>query len=183
MKKNILLGVTGSVAAILTDKLYKALLEIGNVDVKIVITDKADCFIPAKVFDIPNKVLGDEDEWEWEKKGDPIIHIDLAKWADIMVIAPLTANTLAKITYGLSDNLLTSVVRAWDYEKPLILAPSMNCQMYEHVITSKQIKELYNRGCIICDPVEKTLACGDTGIGAMAHIDTIVQSVKDYING
>jgi len=99
-----------------------------------------------------------------------------------MVIAPLTANTLAKITYGLADNLLTSIVRAWDYEKPLILAPSMNSVMYSNLITTKQIKEMYHRGCIICDPVEKTLACGDTGIGAMANISTIIENVKAYSN-
>ena len=65
---------------------------------------------------------GDEEEWhEWEKKGDPVLHIELRKWADLLVVAPLSANTLAKLAQGLCDNCLTSVVRAWDWSKPLLV--------------------------------------------------------------
>lgn len=65
---------------------------------------------------------GDEDEWHvWQNKGDPVLHIDLRKWADLLVIAPLSANSLAKMAQGLCDNCLTSVVRAWDFTKPLLV--------------------------------------------------------------
>lgn len=65
---------------------------------------------------------GDEDEWHaWKAIGDPVLHIDLRRWADLMVIAPLSANTLAKLAGGLCDNLLTCVVRAWDFDKPLLV--------------------------------------------------------------
>ena len=65
---------------------------------------------------------GDEEEWhQWQKKGDPVLHIELRKWADLLVVAPLSANTLAKLALGLCDNCLTSVVRAWDWSKPLLV--------------------------------------------------------------
>lgn len=68
---------------------------------------------------------GDEEEWhEWQKKGDPVLHIELRKWADLLIVAPLSANTLAKLAQGLCDNCLTSVVRAWDWNKPLLVRVS-----------------------------------------------------------
>lgn len=70
------------------------------------------------------------------------MHIELRKWADCLLIAPLSANTMAKISNGLCDNLLTNVARAWDYNKPMILAPAMNTMMYENPITKKQITKL-----------------------------------------
>lgn len=70
-----------------------------------------------------NGPAGDEEEWRaWQAKGDPVQHIELRKWADILVIAPLSANTLAKMAQGLCDNCLTSVVRAWDWSKPLLVS-------------------------------------------------------------
>lgn len=62
--------------------------------------------------------------------GDPVLHIELRRWADVLVLAPLSANTMAKVAHGLCDNLLTSVVRAWDYAKPMIVAPAMNTYMW-----------------------------------------------------
>ena len=67
-------------------------------------------------------LVGDEEEWhQWQQKGDPVLHIDLRKWADLLIVAPLSANTLAKVAQGLCDNCLTSVVRAWDFTKPLLV--------------------------------------------------------------
>lgn len=75
--------------------------------------------------------MTDKDEWEsWKLKGDKVLHIELRKWAHIMLIAPLSANSLAKISNGLCDNLLMSIVRAWDFNKPFIVAPAMNTYMY-----------------------------------------------------
>lgn len=95
----------------------------------------------------------DEEEWEqWKKRGDIVLHIELRKWADCLLIAPLSANTLAKISTGICDNLLTQVCRAWDMEihkagharvgllkKPIVACPSMNTMMWEHPITAKQL--------------------------------------------
>lgn len=95
-----------------------------------------------------------------------------------MLIAPLDANTLAKVANGLADNLLTCTVRAWDLLKPLIFAPAMNTVMFQHPITEKQIKILENdfRFKQIA-PISKVLVCGDTGLGAMAEPVTIAERV------
>ena len=140
-----------------------------------------------------------DDEWkEWTQLGDPVLHIELRDWADTMVIAPLSAHTLAKISLGLCDDTLTCVVRAWDFGhgsrpgKPLLLAPAMNTAMYEHPVTAPQletIQKFWNReknsdipdGVVVISPQVKTLACGEVGIGALASVDQIVTSVEDAL--
>lgn len=201
---NILLCGTGSVAAIKFYKLYTELKEIGNV--KGILTKSGEYFAnkgdikpgtdPASLAD---EIYKDEDEWKWEKVGDKVLHIDLRDWADILVIAPLSANTLAKMTYGLCDNLLTSVYRAWDYNKPIVAAPAMNTQMWENPLTGEQLNTLTDRhrqrpsdSAIaysirmskfhIVSPISKALACGTTGMGAMAHTKDVVDAVYAMLN-
>lgn len=111
-----------------------------------------------------------------------MLHIDIGKWANIMVIAPLSANSLAKIATGLCDNLLTCIVRAWDLEKPLLFCPAMNTRMFEHPITSEQIAKLTAWGYNEIPAITKTLMCGDTGNGAMAEVDTIVLNIFNKLN-
>jgi phosphopantothenoylcysteine decarboxylase len=91
----------------------------------------------------------------------------LRKWADCLIVAPLSANTMAKVVNGLCDNLLTNIIRAWDYGKPIIVAPAMNTLMYENPITNKQINKMKKMGIKIIDPIEKMLMCGERGNGAM----------------
>lgn len=170
--KNILLGLTGSVASILFDKLHTRLSEYG--EVRTIITEKALHFANPK----NQTCYEDKNEWNWKEKGDPILHIELRKWADIFVIAPLSANTLAKISNGLCDNLLTSVARAWDWKKPMILAPSMNTQMWDSPITRNQLAIVSGYGARVVQPTAKVLACGDEGVGAMANIDDIIAPIK-----
>lgn len=81
----------------------------------------------------------------------------------MFLIAPLSANTLAKISHGLCDNLLTSVARAWDYNKPMLIAPAMNTFMWDNPLTGEQLKKMESLGAMVISPVIKTLACGDTG--------------------
>ena len=134
--KNILLGVTGSVAAILTPKLIEALKNIG--EVKVIFTDTAYNFVHGHIINC--QIYNDRSEWhEFEKVGDPILHIELRKWADVMLIAPCTMNTLAKISCGLCDNLLTNTVRAWDFKKPIFLSPACNTLMWNNDLTLMQI--------------------------------------------
>lgn len=124
------------------------------------------------------KVFQDEDEWrQWQKKGDPVTHIDLRQESDLFLIAPLSANSLAKIANGLCDNLLTCVIRAWNFnEKPVSVCPAMNTVMWNSPFTSKHLGVLSKElGVHIIDPVSKQLACGETGVGAMAHVDDIVK--------
>lgn len=183
---NILLCATGSVATIKMIEMIDLLLSSdGNVNVRLAVTDRAKHFLPSAA-ELEQRfptlsTYSDENEWDsWNSKGDPVLHIELRKWADMMVIAPLSANTLAKMAHGLCDNLVTCVVRAWDMDKPLIVAPAMNTMMFEHPFTAKHLKTLKEdlRAHII-DPVEKLLACGDVGVGAMEEPHNIVSQVLD----
>jgi len=202
LRKNVLLCITGSVAAIKLESLVDLLISKLNVNICIIPTENALHFVTnfnqykaeslserlnyLKENSNNKKVFSftDEDEWSsWNKRSDPVLHIELRKWADLMLIAPLDANTLAKISNGLCDNLLTCVVRAWDIEtiehKPVIICPAMNTCMFKHPLTKLQLDLLTNSfGFSLIDCIEKTLICGDSGIGAMANIDTIV----DYIS-
>lgn len=172
---NILLGITGSVAAVLTHKLVWNLKQ--NHKVKIVVTDTVQNFIDLSPH---QEVYNDRSEWDqFNEVGDPILHIELRKWADLFLIAPCTMNTLAKITNGLCDNLLTNTVRAWDSSKPFFIAPACNTHMWDHPITTNQINFAQeDLGIQVIPPTSKTLACGDTGIGAMADIDTILSFIN-----
>lgn len=171
---NILLGVTGSVAAILTDKLVAELEKLG--EVKVIFTQSVYHFNDG--HNIKN-LYSDKDEWETFKKvGDPILHIELRKWADVFLIAPCTANTMSKLANGLCDNLLTNVAMAWDYKKRFVIAPACNTHMWDNLITKRNTSVLTGLGVRIISPVEKTLACGDTGIGAMGDIVTISNYIK-----
>ncbi|XP_077684647.1 phosphopantothenoylcysteine decarboxylase isoform X3 [Eretmochelys imbricata] len=95
-----------------------------------------------------------------------------------MLVAPLDANTLAKIANGICDNLLTCVIRAWDMTKPLLFCPAMNTAMWEHPITAQQVEQLKDFGYMEIPCVVKRLVCGDEGRGAMAEVCTIVEKVK-----
>ncbi len=183
----VLLGVTGSVAAIMTVKMTEALLAAGT-EVKIVATKNAFHFWDPKRKEadfVKVPVLEDHNEWPKKnfERGMPVAHIDLRDWADILLIAPLTANTLGKMANGLADNLLTCIIRAWPTTKPLILAPAMNTEMWCHPATSHQLNTLksWYPDLKIIRPISKTLICGQTGIGAMANIDDIVLIVMENL--
>lgn len=106
----------------------------------------------------------------------------MRKWADAILLAPLGANTLAKISNGLCDNLLTEVVRAWDFKKPGFFALAMNTCMFESFITEKQRKILKEEFKFIEIPVvSKQLACGDIGLGALASSKDIFKTVDEYL--
>lgn len=207
--RNLLLCITGSVASIKLSELVRNILEkCPHMNICIIPTQNALKFIPnfndlfnTKIPCLSDRLkiitkseqswsglvfsFNDEEEWEsWKKRDDPILHIELRKWADLCLIAPLDANTLAKISNGLCDNLLTSVIRAWDIEsiksKPIVICPAMNTAMYMHPITRKQLDLLANDfGFTIINPIEKTLMCGDKGVGAMAHVQDIAAKIRE----
>ncbi|XP_039874832.1 phosphopantothenoylcysteine decarboxylase-like [Simochromis diagramma] len=177
---NVLVGVTGSVAALKLPLLVSQLLELSGVDVRVVTTEHAKHFYNSAEVSV--KIYSDEDEWElWKQRSDPVLHIELRRWADLLVIAPLDANSLGKIARGICDNLLTCVVRAWDTSRPLLFCPAMNTAMWLHPITAQQVSRLKEFGYVEIPCVAKKLVCGDEGKGAMAEVSTIVSLVKEYL--
>lgn len=190
MKTKILLGLTGSVATIL----YKKLVEQLSVlyEVTVIVTDKCDYFfdldmLRACVKKQGGNVYTDKDEWEfnsevWDKK-DSILHIELRNKFSALVIAPCSANTLAKISNGICDNLLTCVVRAWDRNRPIILAPSMNTEMYTHRLTSLQLDlfKSFSVNNFVLNTKCKQLACKTVGYGALTNISDIVTATQDSL--
>jgi phosphopantothenoylcysteine synthetase/decarboxylase len=129
-----------------------------------------------------------DQEWkDWRRMGDPVLHIDLRDWADVAVVAPLSAHSLAKFATGLCDDALSCAVRAWPWAgagKPLVLAPAMNTGMWEHPVTRAHLDALRSFGehqpgaVTIVPPQVKTLACGETGDGALASVQDIVEAVQ-----
>lgn len=178
---NVLLGVTGSVATIVVGKLVETLKAHGH-EVQIIATKSSLYFFAPDTLGV--KVWRDEDEWPGERyeRGQDIPHIELRRWADVLVIAPLSANTLAKLAGGLCDNLLTCVFRAWDFAKPVVIAPAMNTHMWESPFTHMHLRQLEGLGALglkltVVAPVKKTLACADVGMGAMAEVDAITKAI------
>lgn len=171
-KLNILLGVTGSVATILIEKIKYELECIGNV--KIISTEKSFNFSPPNIDSYT-----DQDEWDVYTQNKSVLHVDLRKWADVFVVAPLSVSSLGKIANGISDNLLTCTCLAWDFSKPIIVAPSCNTMMFTNPTTQRNLKTLTDMGYVVVPPIRKVLACGDDGIGAMAQIESIIQTVKN----
>jgi len=112
--------------------------------------------------------------------GDPILHIELRRWADIVLIAPCSANTLAKIATGTCDNLVTSLLRALAPTTPTYVYPAMNTLMYEHPLTAQHVRTVRDViGYHVVGPISKGLACGDVGVGAMVEWRDIVASVVE----
>jgi len=182
--KNVLVCCTGSVATIKIPEILEKLKENSNLTVKLVITKSSLHFLPGleTLGQVGEDIFTDAQEWElWQNRGDPVLHIDLRKWADIAVVAPIDANTLAKISTGLADNLLTCVLRAWDFSKPVIVAPAMNTFMFEHPVTQPQLETIKTWGYTVLSPQVKTLVCGDKGTGAMASVETIVQAINSHL--
>lgn len=206
----VLLGVTGSVAAIKAPELFTGLRRAGH-EVKVVATRSACYFFDpvalAPAGDPPRRdpavVFLDEDEWPGERyrRGDPVLHIELRRWADVLLIAPLDANTMGKLACGLADNCLTCVWRAWEPARQVVLAPAMNTLMWQHPATARHLRQIALDLGISADeslgldalihavnssakphrvvpPQEKRLACDDVGIGAMAEVDNIISVVR-----
>ncbi|XP_056272643.1 phosphopantothenoylcysteine decarboxylase [Pseudoliparis swirei] len=176
----VLVGVTGSVAALKLPLLVSQLLQLPGVDIRVVTTEHAKHFYNSA--EVSAQLYSDMDEWElWTQRSDPVLHIELRRWADLLVIAPLDANTLGKIANGICDNLLTCVVRAWDTSRPLLFCPAMNTAMWKHPITAQQVSRLTEFGYVEIPCISKKLVCGDEGKGAMAEVSTIVGVVNQYL--
>ncbi|KAF2142505.1 uncharacterized protein K452DRAFT_286918 [Aplosporella prunicola CBS 121167] len=219
-KAHLLLAASGSVATIKIPAIVDALSCHQNLSIRLIFTSSAAAFLAGQsaeqpslsdLVSMPNVdgIYLDEDEWvELWTRGASILHIELRRWADIMVVAPLSANTLAKMVGGICDNLLLSAIRAWDTtglldpvreefaaacasdavearKKIIMVAPAMNTAMWHHPITKKQVGMLEgewnvrNGGWVeVLRPIEKSLACGDIGGGGMKEWRDIVGIIE-----
>jgi phosphopantothenoylcysteine decarboxylase len=229
-KFHVLLAASGSVATIKIHNIISSLSANPQISIRLVLTASAAKFLAGQSAEQPSleeirKIKGleaiylDEDEWAipWTR-GAKILHIELRRWADIMIVAPLSANTMAKMAAGLCDNLLLSTMRAWDISglldpphsvtvpaphapqtktvtfptsrrKIILVAVAMNTAMWFHPVTQKHIKLLEEEwgtksegGWIeVLRPVDKGLACGDVGSGAMHSWDLIVARINELL--
>ncbi|KAI0036582.1 flavoprotein [Vararia minispora EC-137] len=179
---HVLLIVTGSVASIKAPLIVEELVSYDRVSVEVVATIPALTFFDAEaVRKLGVNVWTDRDEWRADYAiGDPILHIELRRWADIVLIAPCSANTLAKISNGICDNLATSLLRALAPTTPTIVYPAMNTLMYDHPLTARHLQVIRDIiGYTVVGPISKGLACGDVGLGAMVEWRDIVKNVVD----
>ena len=170
--KTILLGVTGSIAAYKAADLAGRLVKAGH-DVHVVMTANALEFIAPLTFQtlsrnaVTTGTFGGKDQW------NPA-HIALADRADLLLVAPATANTIAKLANGIADDALTSIALA--STAPLLVAPAMNGKMWMHPATQENVARLKSRGAKFIGPEEGLLACGYEGIGRLWNVDEIARA-------
>ncbi|MBQ3302038.1 MAG: bifunctional phosphopantothenoylcysteine decarboxylase/phosphopantothenate--cysteine ligase CoaBC [Eggerthellaceae bacterium] len=177
-QKTVLLGVTGCVAIYKACEVLRGLQKAG-IRVKVVMTEHATHFIDPTLFRSLTRepvAVGLFDD----APGDPIHHISLAKEADLFLIAPCTANVMAKMAHGICDDLLTTTALATT--APILIAPAMNVNMYEHPATRKNMEVLKGSGVRFVDVVEGYLACGDEGKGKLAPFEDIVNAALEMLS-
>ncbi len=176
MNKNILLGVTGGVAIYKVVDVVSRLKKLGY-NIKIIMTDSACEFVSPMTFETIGKC--DVKTKMFHEGSHKIVeHIDLASWADLFLIAPASANTMAKINHGIADNLLTSCALA--YDKKIMFCVSMNTNMLNNPATQKNIRELEEKGHIMVSSNSGLLACNVVGDGRLKEPWEIVEEVEKY---
>jgi phosphopantothenoylcysteine decarboxylase/phosphopantothenate--cysteine ligase len=172
--REILIGVTGGIAAYKTAALVSRLVQAGA-GVSVVMTRAATRLVGAKTFEAltgrPVRV------GVFGPGGHP--HIDAARSAEILCVAPATANFLAKAAWGLADDLLSTVLLAMD--GPVVMAPAMNCEMWQKPAVQRNVAQLLADGVVLVDPEEGYLSCGEVGAGRMASPEKIFQVLADQL--
>ncbi len=169
--RRVLLGVTGSIAAYKAAALARLFVDAGA-EVQVILTSSAERFVAAETF---AALTGNPVHTSlWDRPGE-VVHVRLAHEADIVVVAPATANVLAKLANGLADDLLTSTLL--EVAGPLFLVPAMHTGMWQHPATRANVATLVERGARIVGPVVGALASGDQGLGRMAEPDEIFSAI------
>ena len=171
--KTVLLGITGSIAAYKIAYLASALHKL-HADVHVLMTENATNFINPITFETltGNKCLVDTFDRNFQFQ---VEHVSIAKKADVVMIAPASANVIGKLANGLADDMLTTTVMACRCQK--ILAPAMNTAMYENPVVQDNIRKLQNYGYEVITPASGYLACGDTGAGKMPEPETLLEYI------
>lgn len=175
--KTVVLGVTGGIAAYKACDLVSRLHKKG-INIRIIMTEHACEFVQPLTLEVlsGNRVVTDmfNRDFPWE-----VEHISLAKAADVFAVVPATANILGKYAHGIADDMLSTTLLAT--RAPVLFAPAMNTNMYEHPAVQENIATLKQRGCLFVEPASGHLACGDTGKGKLADVETIEQAILDAL--
>ncbi|GAB4131622.1 MAG: hypothetical protein Kow0040_11200 [Thermogutta sp.] len=173
--REILVGVTGGIAAYKTASLVSRLMQSGD-SVTVVMTEAATRLVGPKTFEaLTGRPVG-VDIWA----PTPHPHIDLARRAELLCVAPATANFLAKAAWGLADDLLTTCLLA--FTGPVVVAPAMNAQMWAKPAVQRNLQRLRDDGFVIIEPGEGHLSCGEIGTGRMAEPDVIFAKIEEVLN-
>lgn len=168
--RKVALFVTGGIASYKACEILRGLQKNGC-DVRVAMTEAATELVGPKTFEA---LTGHEVYLDVFESSSPIPHIELAEWADIALVAPATANVMAKMTYGIADDMVSTALLACSC--PIIVAPAMNVHMWENPATQQNAETLESRGVFLVGPATGRLACGDTGAGKLAEVDQIVSA-------
>ena len=177
---HITLAITGSIASYKAADLVSSLKKQGHI-VSVLMTKAATDFIQPLTLQVLSQNLVHLDVMQ-EPYPDQVNHIERGKETDLFIVAPATANTIAKLAYGFADNMVTSTALALPDNIPKLLAPAMNTKMYNHPATQTNLKTLESYGYGIISPKESLLACGDFGSGALADLEIIIERIKETLN-
>ena len=180
--KKIILGVCGSIAAYKSAYLLRELMREGA-DIRVVMTPSAANFVTPLTFSALSRKQVYTEMFPEGGSATSIgtWHIELGLWADLMLIAPVTASTIAKLAYGIADNFLTSIALA--LRAPMMIAPAMDADMLIHPSTSSNLSKLKERGVLVLEPEKGELASGLTGTGRLAEVGRVVESVEAFFEG
>lgn len=176
--KTVIVGISGSIAAYKACEIVSQLTK-KNYLVHVLMTKSACQFVTPLTLQTLSKNRVYVDVFDKEDPGI-VTHIELAKIADLVLIAPASANLIARLAYGLADDMLTSTLLAIG-DVPVLIAPAMNEKMYEHVSVQENLKTLKNRGYIEIEPRQALLACNVWGKGALEDVDVIVAHVDSVL--
>lgn len=176
----ITLAVTGSISAYKAADLTSQLGKLGHF-VTILMTDAATQFITPLTLQALSKNLVHTDVMV-EEDPNSIKHIDLAKQTDLFLVAPASAQTIAKLAHGFADNIVTAVALALPATTPKLIAPAMNTNMYQNPANQENLQRLQGYGFVEIPPRNALLACGDVGTGALATVDVILEKVSKTLH-
>jgi phosphopantothenoylcysteine decarboxylase len=179
MSKNIVLGVTGSIAAHKAADLASVLTKAGH-HVRVVMTADAQRFITPLPFKTLSRHPVITDLYDEEEGWKPT-HIRLADEADLLLVAPATANVMAKLAHGLADDALTCIAHALNPKAKILLAPAMNGKMWLHAATQENVATLKARGVAFIGPEEGMLSCGYEGIGRLWPVEQIAAHAQELV--
>jgi phosphopantothenoylcysteine decarboxylase len=178
--KNIVLGVTGSIAAHKAIDLASQLTKDGF-NVHVVMTADALRFVASLPFKTMSRHPVVTDLYDEEEGWKPA-HIELADHADLLLIAPATANTIARLAHGLADDALTCIALALQPAAKVLIAPAMNGKMWQHPATRQNVVTLTQRGVKFVGPEEGLLSCGYEGLGRLAPLETILKQARELMS-